>query len=147
MRGSIAPTYLRRYFALALLHTTRRHRRHNERFTIAITAKAGCKIHPCPHIQSNVMFTLNTIIIVPQLNRPQISSFGHLVRDHDNLTTSLSHSSQLPPLNCVIRVFSQYPHSLPHPIIRGPITPQDAIPTETAVPRKPSALHNLGKQM
>ena len=85
-----------------------------------ITTKAGCKIHPCPHIQSNVMFTLNPINIVPQLHRPQILSFGHLVHDHDNLTPSLYHSSHLSHLYYVIRVFSQYPHSLPHPIIRGP---------------------------
>ena len=75
------------------------------------------------------MFTLNTINIVSQLLRPQISSFDPLVQDHDNLTSSLYHSSHLTHLYCVIRVFSQYPHSLPHPIIRGPITPQDAIPT------------------
>ena len=93
-----------------------------------ITTKAGCKIHPCSHIQSNVMFSLNTIIIIPQPHRPQISSFGHLVRDQDNLIPSLYRSSQLSRLYCVIRVFSQYPHSLPHPIIRGPFTPQDANP-------------------
>ena len=77
-------------------------------------------------IKCNVL--INTIIIIPQLHRPQISSFGHLVRDQDNLTPSLSHSSQLSQLYCVIRVFSQYPHSLSHPIIRGPFTPQDANP-------------------
>ena len=94
---------------------------HNEWLTITITTKARCKIHPCPHIQANIMFTLNTIIIVPQLHRPQISSFGHLVHDYDNLTPSLNHSSHLSHLYCVIRVFSQYPHSLSHPIIRGPL--------------------------
>ena len=99
-----------------------------------ITTKAGCKIHPCSHIQSNVMFSLNTIIIIPQLHRPQISSFGHLVRDQDNLTPSLYRSSQLSQLYCVIRVFSQYPHSLPHPIIRGPFTPQDANPIKYSFP-------------
>ena len=93
-----------------------------------IKTKAGCKIHPCSHIQSNVMFSLNTIISIPQLHRPQISSFGHLVRDQDNLAPSLYRSSQLSRLYCIIRVFSQYPHSLPHPIIRGPFTPQDANP-------------------
>ena len=92
------------------------------------TTKAGCKIHPCSHIQSNVMFSLNTIIIIPQLHRPQISSFGHLVHDQDNLTPSLYRSSQLFQLYCVLRVFSQYPHSRPHPIIWGPFTPQDANP-------------------
>ena len=72
--------------------------------------------------ESNVPFrALNDIIIFPQLHRPQISSFGHLVHDHDNLTPSLYHSSHLSHLYCVIRVFSQYPHSLPHPIIRGPV--------------------------
>ena len=66
--------------------------------------------------------------------RPHISSFGHLVRDQDNLTPSLYRSSQLSRLYCVIRVFSQYPHSLPHPIIRGPFTPQDANPIKYSFP-------------
>ena len=97
MRGSTAPTYIRRYFALALLHTLGDTAATTKGLQSTFTAKAGCKIHPCPHIQSNVIYTLNTIIFVPQLLRPQISSFGHLVRDHDNLTTSLSHSSQTVP--------------------------------------------------
>ena len=41
--------------------------------------------------------------------------------DKDNLTPTLLLSSLLSHLHSVIRVFSQYPHRLPHPIIQGPI--------------------------
>ena len=95
VRGSTAPTYIRRYFALALLHTTRRHRRHNERFTIHDHNKSRVQDSPVSTytIKCNVHIKYN--LSVSQLLRPQISSFGPLVQDHDNLTPP-----SLPPLNC-----------------------------------------------
>ena len=90
-----------------------------------ITTKAGCKIHPCPHIQSNVMFHIKYINVFPDF-----SVLGFLLRstsDQDNLTPS---PSVLSPVSSTLDHSGIIPNTHPISHIRsfGAQSPSDASP-------------------
>ena len=84
-----------------------------------ITTKARCRFTRCIHIQSNVMIHIKYINSIPDFSVPGLPLRSP--SDQDNLTPLIFLSSLLSHLYWIIRELSQFPSSLPHLIIRGPI--------------------------